>query len=54
MEGLLARFKIYMDVNSIPTERQPKLFLTNQNKVTFKLITTLAARLITLTEIQKT
>ena len=41
-----------MEANSIPTERQPKVFLTNQSKATFKLISTLAAQMATPKEIE--
>ena len=47
-----ARFQICMEANSIPTERQPKVFLTNQSKATFKLISTLAAQMATPKEIE--
>ena len=41
-----------MEANSIPTERQPKVFSTNQSKTTFKLISTLAAQMAAQTEIE--
>ena len=41
-----------MEANSIPTEHQPKVFLTNQSKATFKLISTLAAQMATPKEIE--
>ena len=45
-------FQICMEANSIRTERQPKVFLTNKSKATFKLISTLAAQMATLKEIE--
>ena len=47
-----SRFQICMEVNSIPTERQHKVLLTNQSKATFKLISTLAAQMPTSKEIE--
>ena len=41
-----------MEANSIPTELQPKVFLTNQSKATFKLISTLAAQIATSKDIE--
>ena len=43
-----SRFQICTEANSISIVRQPKVFQTNENKVTSKLISTLAAQMVTL------
>ena len=47
-----ARLQIHMEVNSIPTDHQPKVFLTNQNKAAIKLVSTLAAQMATPKEVE--
>ena len=47
-----SRLQKCMEANSIPTDCQPKVFLTNQSKTTFKLISTLAAQMATPKEIE--
>ena len=41
------RFQICMEPNSIPTDHEPKVFLTNWSKATSKHISTLAAQMAT-------
>ena len=43
MKDYWARFQTFMRASSVPEERQPQVFLTNQTKATYKLIGTLAA-----------
>ena len=40
-----ARFQTFLIANSVPKERQPQVFLTNQSDATYKLISTLAAQM---------
>ena len=47
-----AQFQIHMKANSTPTERQPKVLMTNQSKGTFKLINTLIPQMTTPKEIE--
>ena len=38
------RFKTFVDANSVPPAKQPKVFLTNQAAATYKLLRTLASQ----------
>ena len=40
-----ARFQTFMLANSVPMERQPQVFLVNQSKATYSLISTMAAQM---------
>ena len=40
-----ARFQTFMMASSVPKERQSQVFLTNQTKATYKLISTLASQM---------
>ena len=46
------RFQICVEANSLLTERQLKVFLQNQSKATFKLISIVAAQMATPKEIE--
>ncbi|KAL5471215.1 hypothetical protein EMCRGX_G029307 [Ephydatia muelleri] len=42
MDGLLGKFQTFLGANSVPVEKRAQMILTNQSRVTYKLLSNLA------------